>query len=262
GAANPDAISFDAYPFGTTGVYPYNWLGKAQFYRRVSLGSYIGATGNAPRPYGLYLQTYHGGDGARDPSELEMRWQQFTAWTLGYTFVDAFTAGGGNTSLFQSGNENSPTQPAYNRFKETSRQSHNLGPALTKLISTGYGPNIKLGKDPSGVTNAVPADWLTFSQANGPSTQNYITALSAQNFGSKNGGQPGDVYLGYFNPLLTSYGDPAGEIYFMVTNAMGAYLQDTASLVADYTQQITLDFNFGATSINSLERLNRNTGLV
>src|SRR4029079_10305531 len=77
-----------------------------------------------------------------------------------------------------------------------------------------------------------------------------------------NGGQPGDVYLGYFNPLLTSYGDPAGEIYFMVTNAMGAYLQDTASLVADYAQQITLDFNFGATGINSLQKLSRDTGLV
>jgi hypothetical protein len=56
-AANPDAISWDAYPFGTTGVYPYNWLGKAQIYRRAALGSYIGASGTAPRPYGLFQQT-------------------------------------------------------------------------------------------------------------------------------------------------------------------------------------------------------------
>jgi hypothetical protein len=44
-SANPDAISWDAYPFGTTGVYPYNWLGKAQIFRRVALGSHIGAHG-------------------------------------------------------------------------------------------------------------------------------------------------------------------------------------------------------------------------
>ncbi len=156
GAANPDAISFDAYPFGTTGVYPYNWLGKAQIYRRAALGSYIGASGNAPRPYGLYLQTYHGGDGARDPGDLEMRWQQFTAWTLGYTFVDAFTAGGGNTSLFNSGDGNSPHQPIYNEFKETNRQSRNLSPALTRLISYGYGPNFVAGQDINGADKRAP----------------------------------------------------------------------------------------------------------
>src|SRR3954464_13352985 len=116
GAANPEAISWDAYPFGTTGVYPYNWLGKAQIYRRSALGSYIGASGNSARPYGLYLQTYHAGDGARDPGDLEMRWQQFTAWTLGYTFVDAFTVGG-STSL---------SQPRYDQFRETARQGKNL----------------------------------------------------------------------------------------------------------------------------------------
>src|SRR4029079_9763719 len=158
--ANPDAISWDSYPFGTTGVYPYHWLGKAQIYRRAALGNYIGASGNAPRPYGLYLQTYHGGDGARDPGDLEMRWQQFTAWTLGYTFVDTFTAGGGNTSLFNSGDGNSPSNPTYSYFKETARQGHNIGPALVRLISYGYGPSIVVGQNSSGVPNGVPGDWL------------------------------------------------------------------------------------------------------
>lgn len=274
GNANPDAISFDAYPFGSV-IPPYNWLGKAQFFRRSALGSYIQASNNSPRPYGLYLQTYHGGDGARDPSELEIRWQMFTGWTLGYTFVDAFTAGGGNTSLFNSGNENLPTQPTYNYFKESARQSHNLGPALTKLISYGYGPNVVLGKDPNGVTNQAPGDWPTFAQANAPVNQQYLTAVSARSLSHKNGvdssnpdgiggfyGYAGDVYVGFFNPLLATYGDPAGEAYFMVTNALGAYLQDPTGLVVDFAQQITLHFNFGASGINSLERLRRSDGQV
>ena len=262
-SANPDAISWDAYPFGTTGVYPYNWLGKAQFYRRAALGSYIGASNSAPRPYGLYLQTYHGGDGARDPGDLEMRWQQFTAWTLGYTFADAFTAGGGNTDLFVSGNGNLPNQPVYNQFKESARQSKNLSPALTRLISYGYGPSVVLGKDHNGVTNSVPIDWLGgFNSTYAPPNQRYLTSVSAQNLGTKNNGQPGDVYVGFFNPLLTSYGDPAGEAYFMITNALGAYLQDPSLLVTDCIQRITLNFDFGASGINSLERLRRSDGQV
>jgi autotransporter-associated beta strand protein len=262
GAANPDAISWDAYPFGTTGVYPYNWLGKAQIYRRAALGSYIGASGNAPRPYGLYLQTYHGGDGARDPGDLEMRWQQFTAWTLGYTFVDTFTAGGGNTSLFNSGDGNSPSQPRYNQFKESARQSKNLGPALTRLISYGYGPNFVAGQDPNGVANAPPIDWPVFNKTNAPTPQQFLTGVSAVNLGTKNNGHPGDVYVGFFNPLLTSYGDPAGTAYFMVTNALGAYLQDPSLLVSDCTQQITLDFDFTGSNITSLKRLRRSDGQV
>ncbi len=265
--ANPDAISFDAYPFGTGGVQPINWLGKAQQFRRHALGSYINSSsGNAPRPFGLYLQTYHASDGSRDPGDLEMRWQQFTAWTLGYTFVDAFTVGG-SSSLFNGGNMGSPTQPRYNQFKESARQSLNLGPALTHLISysngaAGGGTSIVRGRDPSGNLNPVPISWTDFSTNDAPPNQRYLTGVSAVNLGSKNNGQPGDVYVGFFNPLLASYGDPAGEAYFMITNALGAYLQDPSLLVTDCTQRITLNFNFGASGINSLERLSRDTGLV
>src|SRR5206468_5922275 len=50
-AANPDMITFDSYPYGNAGFSQYNWLGKAQQFRRQGLGSYVGATGNAPRAY-------------------------------------------------------------------------------------------------------------------------------------------------------------------------------------------------------------------
>jgi hypothetical protein len=127
--ANPDAISFDSYPFDVpygSIIYPHNWLAKAGQFRRHALGSYIGTSGNAPRPYGMYLQTYaSSSEGTRDPSDVEMRWQQFTAWTMGFTFVDAFTVSGSG-SLFNGGNMNSPTQPRYDQFKESARQGRNL----------------------------------------------------------------------------------------------------------------------------------------
>jgi autotransporter-associated beta strand protein len=266
--ANPDAISFDAYPFDSpygSIIPPTNWLSKAGQFRRHALGSYIGATGNAPRPYGMYLQTYAANEGngmaTRHPGDVEMRWQQFTAWTMGFTFVDAFTVGTAS-SLFDGGNMNSPLEPRYSQFKESARQSKNLGPALTHLISYGYGPSIAVGKDASGTPNPVPGDWLPFSKTNAPLNQQYLSSVSATNIGTKNNGQPGDVYVGFFNPLLTSYGDPAGTAYFMVTNALGPYLDDPSATVANCMQRITLDFDFGAGSINSLQRLRRSDGQV
>src|SRR5205085_6710675 len=78
-AANPDAISFDSYPFGDASgapITPTNWLALAQHFRRHALGSAIGATGNAARPYGLYVQTYHAeSEHVVDPGDVQMRWQ-------------------------------------------------------------------------------------------------------------------------------------------------------------------------------------------
>src|SRR4029079_5723524 len=109
--ANPDAISFDAYPFDApygSIIFPHNWLAKAGQFRRHALSSYLGIGSNAPRPYGMYLQTYEStSEGTRHPGDVEMRWQQFTAWTMGFTFVDAFTVSG-SRSLFYGGENKSP----------------------------------------------------------------------------------------------------------------------------------------------------------
>ena len=70
--ANPDAISWDSYPFSNpAGQYisSTNWLALGNIFRRNALGSYIGATGNTPRPYGMYVQTYHD-EFAVDPGEV------------------------------------------------------------------------------------------------------------------------------------------------------------------------------------------------
>ena len=84
----------------------------------------------------------------------------------------------------------------------------------------------------------------------------------------KTAGLSGDVYVGFFNPLLRSFGDPTNTTYFMVMNGLGGNLSlpsgqsDNTATVAETRQQMTLNFDFGITGINSLLRLNRNTGQV
>ncbi len=284
--ANPDAISFDGYPFSTPAGYDItstNWLAQAQDFRRQALGSYIGATSNSPRPYGLYLQTYYD-QHAIDPGDVEIRWQQFSAWTMGYTFASAFIYAGapGNTDFYTS--YAAPGNSVYKSFQSTAAMSRNLGPALVRLISYsngagGGGTSIVVGKDSTGAANPVPGGWQRFSQNDAPPNQRYLTSVTARNIGYKNGSDPGnpdgrggyygytgDVYIGSFNPLLSGSGDPSGDVYFMVTNGLGGDLtlpdgsSDNLSTAAQCRQQITLLFDFGTSGINSLQRLDRMTG--
>ncbi len=284
--ANPDAISFDSYPFSKPAghyITSTNWLALAQGFRRQALGSYIGATSNSPRPYGMYVQTYFD-QYAIDPGDVEIRWQQFAGWTMGYTFANPFIYAGAPTNTDFSTSYNAPGNSVYKSFQTTAAMSRNLGPALVRLISYsngsgGGGTSIVVGKNASGVTNAVPGGWKTFSQNDAPPNQRYMTSVAAKNIGYKNGVDPnspdgrggfygytGDVYVGFFNPLLSSSGDPNGEAYFMVTNGLGGDLRlpdgssDNLTTAAQCQQQITLLFDFGTSGINSLERLNRLTG--
>jgi autotransporter-associated beta strand protein len=153
----------------------------------------------------------------------------------------------------------------YQAFQETARQGQNLGPALTKLISYGYAPSFVQGAG----SNGIPGDWIVFDRNNAQPSQRYLTSVAnVTNLGTKNGGLSGDVYVGFFNPLHLSFGNPTGTTYFMVMNGMGGDLtlpngqSDNTATAAETRQQMTLSFDFGVTGIDSLLRLNRNTGLV
>jgi autotransporter-associated beta strand protein len=268
--ANPDAISFDSYPFSNPdGQYisSFNWLSLAQTFRRFGLGSYIGATGQAPRPYGLYVQTYHD-TYAIDPGDAEMRWQQFAGLTMGYTFSDAFIFQGGNNNFYNQ------STPLYAQFAETARQAENLGPALVRLISysngaAGGGTSIFREQDANGNLTGLPSGWQDFHPSDAGPNQPYLTNITnVTNLGTKNNGHPGDVYVGFFNPLLSSLGDPNGEVYFMVTNGLGGSLtlpngsSDNTATVAQTQQTMTLNFDFGLTGIESIMRMRRSDGRV
>ena len=87
-----------------------------------------------------------------------------------------------------------------------------------------------------------------------------ITSITATNLGTTNGGQRGDVLIGYFNPLLESYDGPdySNELYFMITNG----LSDRAGSGAQCRQRITLNFHFKESGIKSVQRLSRTSGKV
>jgi hypothetical protein len=274
--AQPDMISFDWYPFTYNPTLDPNfpnrkwnwyWYSVGQRYRRQALGTYIGATfstaGNAPRPYATYLQTYKTApspdEDRRTPSDSELRLQTFAALTMGYTDLSCFTYNSGSSVLFDppSAGDSSPG-PSYYQFKETARQARNLGVTLTRLISKGSGTRFNAGKNSSGTTNPLPLDWKTWVA--GSEGDPYITSITATNLGTTNGGNRGDILIGYFNPLLENYDGPnySNELYFMITNG----LSDPGGLVADCRQQITINFDFKSSGIDSLLRLSRDTGQV
>ncbi|NIA06072.1 MAG: hypothetical protein GWP14_00285 [Actinobacteria bacterium] len=270
--AQPDMVMFDTYPFkgsnpaGGSPTELYNTMVK---YRNLGLGG-NDATGNTPIPYALYLQTFKGGGWDRFPSDSEMRLNQFAAWTFGYTFVTAWVYNAPNSTyqspFFNGLGDGSPTA-AFNKIAETNRQSRNLGKTLVRLLSTdvrfiagkhmeeewqwwppGYVDVVKDNDTPSGMSA-----WNS-------SADPYITNISASNLGNKNDGLKGDVLVGYFEPLLESDDGPEynDEIYFMIANG----LSDKNGLVSETRQQITIDFDFGVSGIDSLQRLSRETGLV
>jgi hypothetical protein len=106
---------------------------------------------------------------------------------------------------------------------------------------------------PSGVENWIPNDPV------GPN--DYLQNVTATNTGIvKNDGLAGDVIVGYFEPLdgsLTNAGHE-DDSYFMIVNG----LSDILGTAVETIQQIRLDFDFGASGIDSLLRLSRDTGNV
>jgi hypothetical protein len=266
--AQPDFVSMDYYPFSRAGnLYSdiTHYYRSLQQYRLLGLGGNDGSGAN-PIPYGLYLDLFKSvSEGFDDfPSDSEMRLNQFSAWVFGYKIAEGFIYNSwGNdpninlvSPLFAEGEttDEHPTEAFY-QLAETNRQSLNLGPSLVRLLSTHvfFDP----GQDSAGTVHPVPAEVPQWSTASDPS---YITAVNVQNLGTKNGGKRGDVLIGYFKPLVEDDDGPnyTNETYFMIVNG----LSTPDATVQETTQRITVDFDFGSSGINSLQRLSRTTGLV
>ena len=88
----------------------------------------------------------------------------------------------------------------------------------------------------------------------------YITSITAQNLGTENSGLAGDVLVGYFKPLLEEFDGLQfeNETYFIITNGLSA----RDALVSETRQRITIDFDFGTSGIDSLQRFSRDSGQV
>ena len=249
-ACKPDMLCFDTYPFlkdGPAYGSPTNWYGDAQRYRKLSLGLGV--------PYGLWTQTFHGEDKYRDPSESEMRLNQFAAWTFGYKLVCAFTYNAGSSNLFKGPGDHNP-KDAFRQLAKINRESSNLGPALVRLKSSDV--RIILGqridpttKQPADNARPIDVEVWRFGE-NDP----YFRGHTIENIGTKNDKLRGDVLIGWFKPLEP--GDPPEEIYFIVTNG----LTDRNAAGPSCRQRITLNFHFKKSGIKGVQRLSRSSGKV
>jgi hypothetical protein len=245
----PDMISFDTYPWGTpTGFAQF--CTDANKYRKIANAFGI--------PFSVYLQTFHDYQ-YRDTSASELRLNQFAAWTFGAQFANTFTYNSGASSLFDNsmGGDNAPNF-RYDAIKETTRQSRNLGPALIRLVSTDVrfvpGRHMENGVN---TLNAIPYDLTNWSP--GAGGDSHITAVSVRSSSELNNTLKGDILLGFFKVLREDMDGPAAnEQYFMVTNA----LVDPNGTPVQTKQTIDLTFDFAGTTINSLLRLSRLTGLT
>ena len=259
--SKPDMMFMDSYRWkvgNTEGTW--HLLSDMQRYRKAALRG-NDQTSARPIPYGLLTQTFHGEGLWRDPSESELRANHFMAWALGYSYTSAFTYNYGTSSLFSPGfDTNSPT-PTYHQLKEVNKEGNHLGPALVRLLSRDvlFVP----GQHMSGgtpVNNPTPIDMLAYPGGfSGATKDPYIRGVqSIANLGTTNDGLKGDFVLSWFQVLDESLDGDAhsGEWYFMITNG----LTDPNGSALDTRQ--TIQLNFAASVPDTVQRLNRDTGLI
>jgi hypothetical protein len=262
----PDMLYFDDYSFPDTaanapvGGSPTNWYRTLGRFRAVGREGHDG-TGNTPIPTGMWIQTYK-----RDGyvlSESQLAHQYGAALAYGYKSIAAHTYGTRDpnqelASVFFSGPDGTNPTPLYYRVAELNRQTQNLAPSLLRLKSekVTFVRGQHKGVFNLNVNNTVPEYASQWQSSDDP----YITSISVNNLGSKNDGLDGDVIVSYFKPLHEGFDGPnfSEQLYFMITNG----LSDPTANSTETRQSVRLDFNFGSSGINSLQRLDRDTGEV
>jgi hypothetical protein len=231
----PDMLSFDTYPIWETQDNWRSYFGDLQRYRAFSAGAGI--------PFATWMQTFHGENKYRDPSESELRLDIFGAWTFGAKMQQAFTYNAGSSCLFKktfNGSGDTQLAPAYDWLKRIIHESKMLSPYLVKLRCTdarwivGKGSEYPWGVAPWQFDKELPQ----------------LRGITVDNASKKNNGQPGDVALGFFKPLE----EGKSERWVMVTNA----LVDKTAASNLCGQKITL--NLVLDNGAKVQRVNRITG--
>jgi hypothetical protein len=269
---HPDMLMFDYYPSIT---FPENdrntWYFEMQKFRTLGLEGNDG-TGKKPIPYGQWLNLYRRNSAVGFPSESYVRLQQFASWAFGYTFIEAYmyNASGFDTVVPVMFDTNGEQTVVFDYVADANIESRRLGSALVRLLSTDV--RMKVGEHYVGQEkvwdfwplfyhwedvyepNSLPTDLLAWNTTVDP----YITNISVTNLGPYNNGHPGDLLIGFFKPLHESFDGSSysNQKYFMIVNGLINYTEDDSS--AYYCRQaITIDFNFGTSGINSIQRMKR-----
>ena len=271
--AKPDAIIVNHYPYvgsGPDGGSPTLMYTLFERVRQLGLAGHDGSGLTKPIPTGVQSQAFTDGGSTVDraPSESEIRQQHFAAWAFGMTTSKPYVYDDLTNNITVSSvmftedvtgtTIGSPTV-TFDHFKEANRQSANLGDTLVRLISTSAHMVMGQHDDGGTVANTTPMAVDVWDAGDDP----FITSISATNLGVLNDGLAGDVIVGYFNPLDEQFTDAGtaddDDLYFMIVNG----LSDSTGLASATQQSITMTFDFTSdTSITSLQRLSRDTGLV
>ena len=263
-AAQPDMVMFDYYPqFSFPASDRMAWYSAMQTYRLAGLAGNDG-TSTAPIPYAQFLNLFRGSYEEPNASESFVGLQQFASWAFGYTLVDGFiyTHIGSPVEtlaavMFDTEDDSSPNE-GFDYVQETNRLSHNVGPALVRMIST----DIRMIPGRNGsLPNPLPSGLSAWSAgtANTGDYADYITSIQPTvSQGGANDTTYSDVLIGYFDPLLS---DNSGAtfvdgLHFMIVNgsATGMALQSA--------QWYHLTFDFADSGFDSLVQLSRDTGQV
>jgi hypothetical protein len=286
--AHPDMLSFDTYPFksdyGDRSVAqpaygsPTSWYSELRRYRVHALDNNL--------PLAVYRQTFHAVQDYdqqvfRDPSPSEQNLNTYGALAFGATVLTDFRYDSGASSMFNGGNQSSPTA-FYTQQADLNRRARNLGKALVHLVGINDHPN---GADPTtdimfmrgrtgpNSTDVTPMPIGFATDPEAPNTYSdwvygrndpFLSGWGRTNLGTVNEGRVGDVIVSWFKPVDATRDNPSStfdQVYLMVINA----LTSATGTAADCRQQIVMDFN--KTGINGevfpgLVQLNSDTGQV
>lgn len=269
----PDLLTFDNYYWdqaGNTKDYDsvktvldgINWLRP-----RALKG--IDGTGTKPIAFGQYLGCFKNGEssygsGWYESTESQKYLVTNLTWASGGKWLDMFRAEYDPLYQILFGEDGWPTHH-YDEFAEVFRQSSNLGPHLVRLNNIDI--DVKSGKHQSGSDiedNSTPTGWML--GAFEAKSEFHMVNVSAENLGNENNGLPGDVVIGYFEPLpglsTDEFFTSTQPKYFMVVNGLvsgNGLKPDQQHGSLDETQQkITLTMD----SDSNLKKVNRNTGEV
>jgi hypothetical protein len=285
--AKPDMLCMDEYPWQSDyktrkplGGSPTAFYSHMRQYRAYAAGANI--------PWANWMQTFHAVQDYdqhvyRDPSESEMRLNAFSSLAFNCKWLIDFTYNTGASSLFNRTKDNhgaGDTLPN-ERLKwktQINKWIRNQGKALVYLnpIADADSPDKhttsmmfirgKHSGEHGEELNALPSDILptqgnpAYSDWKANRNDSYLRGWSVANRGKKNNGLPGDVIISWFKVLDDSLTSPKfkDEIYIMVTNG----LSDTTGSAAECQQHITLDFAFGDSGIEMLQRIDRESGKI
>lgn len=267
--ARPDLITFDAYVYdsGPDWDASARLVSNTGYYRKMAMEGWDG-TGREPIAFGQHVNAAEI-DG-RYRTESTTFAMPFATVAMGGKWMNLFSFY--NQDAYDGGHffdeEGNPTK-LYEFGSDAFAQIGNLEQHLLHLRSSGV--SVLSGQHMSNgvaVNNPIKNPEYTPKFTANPTY--YIQNVSAKNTGTTNDGLPGDVLIGYFDPIPEEeqFFSCAAPKYFMVVNLLtyGADNRDPQWAMengtsAETAQEITLTFQLPDPSLaDNLRIVNRETG--